>query len=241
LFEREHHRRVVRVLEALDARRLHAQQCLFGGGTALALRYGGYRESVDIHFLVSHREGYRALRQWMSGPEGIVAICTPEAVAAKMLTPPFMQTREVRADQYGVRTMLRVDDVDIKFEIVLEGRINLDAPGNDDLICGVATLTPLDALTSKLLANSDRWRDDAVLSRDLIDMAMMMPGKTLLREATAKAEAAYGAAVVDDLRKAIQNLRQHPHRLDQCMQAMRMTSMPKALLWKRIKALEPLA
>ncbi len=238
MFEREHHRRVARVLQALDARKLHAQQCLFGGGTALALRYGEYRESVDIDFLVSHREGYRALRQWMSGPEGIYAICRPEAVAMKSLTPPFTQTREVRADQYGVRTMLRVDDVDIKFEIVLEGRVSFDAPGDGDLLCGVATLTPLDALASKLLANSDRWRDDAVLSRDLIDMAMMTPGKALLREAIAKAEAAYGGAVNDDLRKAIENLRQRPHRLDQCMQAMRMTSVPKALLWKRIKALD---
>jgi 3-deoxy-D-arabino-heptulosonate 7-phosphate (DAHP) synthase len=34
------------------------------------------------------------------------------------------------------------------------------------------------------------------------------------------------------------NLRERPHRLDHCMRAMRMTAVPKALLWKRIKALE---
>jgi hypothetical protein len=232
LFEREHHRRVARVLQALDAERLHAHQCLFGGGTALALRYGEYRESVDIDFMVSHREGYRALRQLMSGPAGIHAICRP---GAEVIT----QTRELRADQYGLRTMLRVDDVEIKFEIVLEGRITLDAPGNADLLCGVATLTPLDAAASKLLANSDRWRDDSVLSRDLIDLAMMMPTKTLLRQAIVKAQGAYGASIETDLRKAIQNLRERPHRLDHCMQAMLMTAVPKALLWKRIKALEP--
>ena len=234
MFEREHHRRVARVLEALDARRLHAHQCLFGGGTALALRHSEYRESVDIDFLVSHREGYRALRQLMSGPTGIQAICRP---GAEVIT----QTREVRADQYGVRTMLRVEEVEIKFEIVLEGRITLDAPGDGDLLCGVATLTPLDMATSKLLANSDRWRDDAVLSRDLIDLAMMMPSKALLRQAIVKAEGAYGAAIETDLRRAVQNLRERPHRLDHCMRAMRMTTVPKALLWKRIKLLEPRA
>lgn len=234
MFERDHHRRVARVLEALDARRLHAHQCLFGGGTALALRHGEYRESVDIDFMVSHREGYRALRQLMSGPAGFQAICRPgtEAIA---------QTRGVRADQYGLRTMLRVDDVEIKFEIVLEGRITLDPPGDSDLLCGVATLTPLDMATSKLLANSDRWRDDAVLSRDLIDLAMMMPSKDLLSDAIAKAEGAYGAAIQTDLRQAVQTLRERPHRLDHCMLAMRMTAVPKALLWKRIKALEPRA
>jgi hypothetical protein len=231
LFERAHHRRVARVLEALDARRLHAHRCLFGGGTAIALRYGEYRESLDIDFLVSHRDGYRALRQLLSGAAGIQAICRPGA-------EPITQAREVRADQYGVRTMLRVDDAEIKFEIVLEGRITLDAPGDGDLLCGVATLSPLDMATGKLLANSDRWRDDSVLSRDLIDLAMMLPSKALLREAIAKAEGAYGAAIVADLRKAIQYLRERPHRLDQCMQAMRITTVPKALLWKRIKALE---
>jgi len=235
LFEREHHRRVASVLQALDARLLHAHQCLFGGGTALALRYGEYRESVDIDFLVSHREGYRALRQALSGPTGMQAICLPDAD----LTQAFIQTREVRADQYGIRTMLRVANVEIKFEIVLEARITLDAPGDGDLVCGVATLTPLDAAASKLLANSDRWRDDSVLSRDLIDLAMMAPTKALLRQAIAKAQGAYGTSIEADLAKAIQTLRERSHRLDHCMQAMRMTTVPKAVLWQRIKALEP--
>jgi len=223
------------VLQALDARLLHAHQCLFGGGTALALRYGEYRESVDIDFLVSHREGYRALRQLLSGPAGLQAICRGDLDPA----PVFSQTREMRADQYGIRTMLRAADVEIKFEIVLEARIALDAPGAGDLLCGVATLTPLDAAASKLLANSDRWRDDAVLSRDLIDLAMMAPPKALLRQAIAKAEGAYGVSIEADLRQAIQALRERPLRLDHCMQAMRMTTVPKALLWKRIKALVP--
>ena len=219
------------VLEALDAERLASSECLFGGGTAMALRYGEYRESVDIDFLVSNREGYRQLRQWLTGSDGIRAITRPGL--------PLTQTREVRADQYGVRTMLRVDGIEIKFEIVLEGRIALDPPGVDDRVCGVATLTPLDMVTSKLLANSDRWRDDAVLSRDLIDLAMMAPPKQLLQHAMTKAMGAYGASIEADLKLAIRDLHDHPHRLDRCMQVMRMTTVSKAVLWKRIKALEP--
>jgi hypothetical protein len=231
LFEREHHRRVARVLQALDARRLHAHRCLFGGGTAIALRYGEYRDSLDIDFRVSHRDGYRALRERLSGREGFGAICRPGA-------EPITPAREIRADQYGLRTMLRVDDAEIKFEIVLEARITLDAPGDADLLCGVATLTPLDLATSKLLANADRWRDDSVLSRDLIDLAMMVPGKALLRAAIAKAEGAYGAAIRNDLHAAVQSLRERPQRLDHCMQALRIHAVPKALLWQRIKALD---
>lgn len=231
MFEREQHRRVAAVLDALDADLLAGNACLFGGGTAMALRYGEYRESVDIDFLVSDLAGYRTLRQRMAGPGGIRAIVRP----GQVLEP----SREVRADQYGVRTMLLVDGVQIKFEVVLEARITLEAPGPDDRLCGVATLTPLDMATSKLLANADRWRDDAARSRDLIDLAMMVPAKRLLKLAIEKASAAYGDSIDSALSQAIQDLRDRPHRLDQCMQAMGMTTVPKALLWKRIKALAP--
>jgi hypothetical protein len=229
LFERPHHRRIATVLEALDADVLAANACLFGGGTAMALRYGEYRESVDIVFLVSKVEGYRHLRQRLTGPDGIRAI----ARAGHALS----QTREVRANQYGIRTLLQVDGADIKFEIVLEGRIDLEAPGPDDRQCGVATLTPLDMATSKLLANSDRWRDEAVMSRDLIDLAMMAPPKALMKQAMAKAQGAYGDSVAADLARAVEDLRVQPHRLDQCMQAMAMTTLSKAALWARIRAL----
>jgi len=231
LFERAHHRCVASVLEALAAERLEANGCLFGGGTAIALRYGEYRESVDIDFLVSDRDGYRHLRQSLSGPDGVGAVVKPGRA--------LQQVREVRADQYGVRTMLRVGDVEIKFEIVFEARISLERPGEGDRVCGVATLTALDMAASKLLANSDRWRDDAVFSRDLIDLAMMEPPKKLLRDAVDKAKGAYGASIEADLVKAIASLRERPHRLDQCMQAMQMTTVPKAVLWARIKALMP--
>jgi hypothetical protein len=164
----------------------------------------------------------------VSGPRGVQALARAGA-ALRALRP-------VRADQYGVRTLLGVDDIDIKFEIVLEARITLEIPAPQDRICGVATLTPLDMAATRLLANSDRWRDDAVQSRDLIDLPMMAPAKPLLRDAIDKANAACGDSIEGDLARAIQDLRERPHRLDRCMHAMGIT-MPKALLWKRIRAL----
>ncbi len=92
-------------------------------------------------------------------------------------------------------------------------------------------------MTSKLLANSDRWRDEAVFSRDVIDLAMMAPPKALMLQALTKAQGAYGDNVAVELAKAIEDLRARPHRLDQCMQAMAMTSVSKAALWARIRAL----
>ena len=233
MFERSHHRRIAVLLGALDSELLAANACWFGGGTAMALRYGEYRESVDVDFLVSETKGYRALRERLTGPAGVQSIARRGAL--------LEASREVRADQYGIRTLLRTEGVDVKFEIVSERRIALDVPGATDRVCGVATLTALDMAASKLLANSDRWGDDAVMSRDLIDLAMMQPDAALFRQALAKAKAAYGKSVVADLDKAIEALRARPHRLDRCMEALQISTVPKALLWKRIKVLKTLA
>lgn len=228
-FERIHHQFIAQVLYALDGAMLREVNCLFGGGTAIALRYGEYRQSVDIDFLVSNIASYRALRQKLTGPAGIRAIMHDAAA-------PLTQAREMRSDQYGIRTMLRVADQPIKFEIVLEGRIELETPGAGDEVCGIATLTPLDMLASKLLANSDRWNDDGVFNRDVIDLAMMCPSLPLLRKAVAKSEQAYGQSIRQDLDKAISQLQTRHDWLERCMQAMSVT-IPKAVLWQRIRAL----
>lgn len=228
-FERIHHQFVAQILYALDGSMLLEANCLFGGGTVIALRYGEYRESMDIDFLVSDVAGYRGLRQKLTGPTGIEAIMRDAAA-------PLTQVREIRSDQYGIRTMLMVADQPIKFEIVLEGRIELEKPGASDEVCGVATLTPLDMLASKLLANSDRWNDDGVFNRDVIDLAMMTPSLPMLRKAVAKAEQAYGQSICQDLDKAISRLQNRHDWLDHCMRAMAM-NIPLAVLWKRVRAL----
>lgn len=230
MFERPHHQRIARVLAALNGSLLRHNHCLFGGGTAIALRYGEYRESVDVDFLVSDVSSYRNLRQLLTDPQGIVAITRVDA-------EPLKQAREVRADQYGIRTVLLVDEQPIKFEIVLEGRIQLADPTPADEICAIATLMPLDMATTKLLANSDRGLDDGVFNRDLIDLAMMNPPLALLRRAVAKAEQAYGKSIRQDLDKAINRMHDRHGWLERCMQAMAMT-VPKAQLWQRIRALK---
>jgi hypothetical protein len=210
MFERPHHQRIAHVLAALDGASLQQRSCLFGGGTCIALRFGEYRESVDIDFLVSDANGYRE--------------------------QPLVMLREVRADQYGIRTQVQMDAMAIKLEIVREGRISLDAPSEADQICGISTLTPLDMAASKLLANSDRYVDDGAFSRDLIDLAMMSLPLPALRKAMAKAELPYGQAVSHDLGKAIDRMQSRVGWLERCMQVMAI-DQPKAVLWQKIRAL----
>lgn len=203
--------------------------CLFGGGTAIVLTHGEYRESVDVDFLVSDRAGYRELRARLTrdGLPGITRRGTS-----------LRASREVRADQYGLRTMLLVGSTEIKFEVVFESRVALEAPGETDRVCGVATLSVLDMATTKLLHNSDRWADDAVFSRDLIDLAMLNAPRKLLARAHAKARAAYGDSVERDLHKAIVRLRDRKGRLEACLDALKV-STPGALVWSRIRRLVP--
>ena len=62
------------VRRPVDASPLRDHGCLFGGGTAIVLRHGEYRESVDVGFLVSDLGGYRRLRERLTGTAGIGAI-----------------------------------------------------------------------------------------------------------------------------------------------------------------------
>src|SRR5881275_2193137 len=196
LFEREHHRSVALVLQALEPQVLASHHCWFGGGTAMALLYGEYRESVDIDFLVADRNGYRDLRQMLGGAASLGPLVR-QGLAVEV-------ARELRADQYGIRTQVRSGTALIKFEIVLEARIAFEEPGPDDQVCGIRTLAPVDLAAEKLLANADRWPDDGVFSRDLIDLAMQGARPALLQAACAKAEAAYGDAVRKALAAAVE-------------------------------------
>lgn len=226
MFERPHHRDVALVLQSIDARQLSTRKCYFGRGTAMALRYGEYRESVDIDFLVSDIAGYRDLRQVFANAGRTLPI------ARKDMAVPL--ARDVRADQYGIRTQVRAGESTIKFEIVLEARIRLAEPGEQDRVCGIQTLAPVDLAAEKLLANADRWADDAVQSRDLIDLAMFPADRALLETACRKAEETYGGSVRQSLARAVDALQSRRGRLEACMTALGVDRVSPAQLWQAI-------
>ena len=229
MFTRPHHQRIAKVLEALDTDLLKQHNCFFARGTAIALGYGEYRESVDIDFLVSDLVSYRYLRNSVR-EQGLQALM-------KSTDASQLQTSDIRIDQYGIRTKVFIEGKPIKFEIVLEGRIGLAKPGKKDSILGIASLTKLDMAASKLLANSDRGLDMGMHCRDVIDLAMLSLNKSEFAEATTKGEAAYGEAILKDLAKVIGMLGEANGLLERCMKAMDV-SVPRALLWQNISKLK---
>lgn len=229
MFSRPHHQRIALILQMLDGDLLRRNSCLFGGGTAIALSHSEFRESVDMDFLVSDMTCYRQLRQLASSVQGINSFVREGAGTLD-------RSRDIRADQYGIRTMLMVGEFPIKFEIILEARISLDAPDPSRQICGISTLSEMDMVTSKLLANSDRWNDPSVFSRDLIDLAMMGPETKVLNQAINKAKQAYGECITHDLVKAIDSMQTRPEWLERCIEALKVNT-PQAAVWQMIRSL----
>ena len=215
MFSRPHHQRIFKILSALDDEFLLQSECYFGGGTAIVMLLGEYRESLDVDFLCSSGDGYRAIRNLVFD-DGLKGIFKEKITILG----------DVKSDQYGVRAVLEVDEVRIKFEIIREGRIQLSGCNYQGL--PVQALSVVDLFAEKLLANADRFNDDAVLSRDLIDLAMLINShQEIPLDAWMKVRKAYGESVVQAFHKGIAFL-SRPKYFENCCEKMKIAAEIKS-------------
>lgn len=223
-FRRPHHKVIASILKRLNAQVLAEAQCFFGGGTQLAMAFGEYRESRDIDFLCSNREGFRLLREEVT-----------QNSLGSILARPMTLARDVRADRDGIRTFFETKGAHIKFAMILEARIELS--GDFDKGLGVPALNVEIAIAEKLMANADRGRDQSTLSRDLIDLAFVtaQSDKSRFREGFAVAEQAYGSAVERELRAALDTFSKDRARANACLKSLAIDDV--ATLRKGMRAL----
>ncbi|MBW8874771.1 MAG: nucleotidyl transferase AbiEii/AbiGii toxin family protein [Acidobacteria bacterium] len=215
MFRREQHRNVLALLTALDSQKLTRCQLLFGGGTRIVLDLDEYRESHDVDFLCSDPEGYAELR--FEAAKGGYPYLFDRNVGVDLGFP-----REMRIDQYGIRFPVVIAGDVIRVELIREARIGLD-PGTRLSWSPVDCLSLVDCYAEKLLANSDRWADRQVLSRDLIDLgALRYRIGPVPAEAWRKVEAAYRTAARDDLLKALSGFGQDPSYQRRCFEGLRL-------------------
>ncbi|WP_217575925.1 nucleotidyl transferase AbiEii/AbiGii toxin family protein [Mesorhizobium sp. GbtcB19] len=179
-FGKPEHKVIAEALGLMDRDFLTANQCWFGGGTAIVMKLGEYRRSLDLDFLCADAGGYRELRTRAS-----------ELGVRAFFPGPVEAARDFQIDQYGLRTVVRLREQPIRFEVVREGRIDLRGHFDEDL--GIPALVPADMFAEKLLANADRCQDRAVAYRDAFDLGMLIKtyGK-IPADALDKAQAAYG-------------------------------------------------
>lgn len=212
MYTRARHHAVDKALAALNGGFLGGAKCFFGGGTRVVLELKEYRESADIDFLCSDRAGYRALRSTIT-----------DISLGEICTRPLKLAREVRADQYGIRTVLQIGDDLIKFEIVNEARIDLSGGAVKGL--HVSCLDRESCFAEKVLANDDRWNDESVLSRDIIDLAYMIEawGVKPFQDGLRRAHQAYGDHIAGSIRAAAQKLKENKSYYKKCVDGLRVT------------------
>lgn len=225
VFVRPRHAAIARVLQGLDASLLTQWDCYFAGGTAIAMTHGEYRESVDIDFLCASQQGYSQLRSALHFLTLVPLLHAGSSVQV---------LREVRADMYGVRTMLGFEDLKIKFEIVFESRIALSGEVSPDL--GVPMLSVTDMFAEKLLANADRGIDSSVFDRDMIDLlSLKLVHKNVPDAAWHKARKAYGTSIDRALLQGLTRLH-NAQWLTRCCESMAIDTAHQAALYKEATA-----
>ena len=214
MYTRVRHHAVDKALAALNGEFLGRARCFFGGGTRVVLELKEYRESADIDFLCADRDGYRALRSTIKG-DSLGEVCAR----------PLKLAREVRADQYGIRTVLQIGDDLIKFEIVNEARIDLSS--ETVKLLHVPCLDRECCFAEKILANDDRWNDESVLSRDMIDLAFMIEawGVKPFRDGLRRSYQAYGDHIAESIRAAAQKLKDNKAYYKKCVGGLRVTKV----------------
>lgn len=205
-FRRAEHARVAAALGAMDAGFLATADTYFGGGTQIVMANAEYRVSRDIDFLCASPAGYRRLRETVS-ERSLGALCRH----------PLALAREVRADRDGIRTFIADETGPIKFEIVLEARIELT--GALDTRLAIPVLDAPSAVAEKLLANADRGLDRTFRSRDLVDLAFLHAahGAEVLAAGLQRAKAAYGAAILRALKHSLDLLERERGYLRTCI------------------------
>ena len=227
LAERPETRRALALLALLDAALLREAACWFGGGTAVALRCGEFRVSRDVDFLCASRDGYRRLRQRVH-----------EKGLSGLFVAPVLVVRALRVDRYGIRGAVEVDGAPMKLELVSEGRIDLE--GQDDPALPVGRLSDADLVAEKLLANEDRFLDDAALGRDAIDLVMLEQTLGGLPQAAwDKARGAYGPSVDDAWARGLQRLRDDRALLARGLEQMAVLPDARAVIAARLAGLAP--
>jgi len=213
-YSRARHNAVDKVLARLNGDFLSHAKCFFGGGTRIVLELNEYRESADIDFLCSDRDGYRDLRSTIRHDS-----------LGELASVPLELLREVRADQYGVRTIVQIDNESIKFEIINEARIDLSGELIDWL--HVPCLDRICCFAEKVLANDDRWLDESVASRDVIDIAYMIEawGGQAFIEGTHRARDAYGKGAETSLRASAKKLLGKKTYFKKCVTSLGITDV----------------
>ena len=219
MFDHPHHQKIHLILDSLDAPIFHEVGAYFGGGTLITLLHNEYRWSKAVDFICPVGPGYRRLRELVGQNNN-----NPATFFHKTELLEF--PRHLFADQYGVRFLVVADGEPIKFEIVAENRIQLEKYDEFEWT-KLPCLSEIDRFAEKLLANADRWNDESIQSRDLIDLAVLRVNRKIPEHAIEKSEVAY--PVIDPLKNALRKFRNSQKYQNKCFDTLQIENSGQIL------------
>jgi hypothetical protein len=183
--QREHHNIIQNILDCFDEEFLEKNNILFGGGTRISLELNEYRESIDIDFLCSTNDSYKAVREQSTNIS-----------LGNLLKHPVEFAKEIRLNRDAVRTVIKQGDHNVKLEFVNCNGYNLTKQNISPF--NVPMIDHDGCFITKLLAHSDRkYSPDR---KDLFDILMMTKQwGGIGDEVWASCERIYGKAPRNDL------------------------------------------
>lgn len=175
-------------------------QILFGGGTRIALELDEYRESTDIDFFCPNQQSYRAVRESINNLH-----------LNRLVKEEFNYLREIRADRYAVRTVIKHKGENIKLEFINFTGYQLSY-SHDRSMFPMPYLDQKSCFYTKLLANSDRKLTEPY--KDIFDLlAMHKIWGSIPQESVLLAEQLYGeSTVIPSLKSALIDIIKFPQK-----------------------------
>lgn len=226
----EHHKVIESALKNFNADFFCENNIIFGGGTRIALELDEYRESIDIDFLCPNRDSYRAIRAQVTNKTLGLAVHAD-----------FQYTREIRADRDGIRTLVHVEDSDIKLEFISFDQYDLELEVNKALF-PIPFLSRNSCFYTKLLANADRALSPP--HKDIFDiLAMYKAWGSIPESAMSSAENHYGADIKNKLIAALEDMINHPKKYENHAKSIKMKAswMHDIVYTQAVKLLTELA
>lgn len=218
-FQREHHNKIITILEKLNSDLFEECKVLFCGGTLLALDFEEYRESKDIDFACQiPTPGYRKLRSviFNYGFEGLFNNHSGLTIKGET------------SSHDSIRILVEINQKPIKLEILAWKLFDLDSP-RYPAWSPVPCISTNDCFSCKLLSNANRYMDNSVEARDLIDLAILRLQYIIPQDAIRKAEEVF--EVVRPLQDAIQRFQEKEEFRERCFDNLKINSeyIPKVI------------
>lgn len=210
IYTTAYHQIIAEALKSFNKDYLYTNNIIFGGGTLIALSIDEYRESVDIDFFCPNTTSYRAVRSQVTNVS-----------LGNLVFREFNYVRDIRADRDAVRTIVNINNVNVKIEFVSFSDYQLKRHKPNQQF-PVPYLDKVACFSTKLLANADRY--NTAPYKDIFDLiAMYLHWGEIPKASWEEAKRHYGEyTIMQGLAKALQQIIQNKNSYFQHAQSVKM-------------------